>query len=132
MKVISNRAKLIELIGDIDDVLNCVCSLECVDCKYEKSNKCATEILVDHILTNSDIIPPCSVGDIVYTNYDHLLHKEVDKLFVCKVVFIGLCKDGNYINVIDNYEHLHSMSFETFNKTMSYNREEVEKRIKLK
>ncbi len=86
----------------------------------------------DHLLENGIIVPPCKVGQTVYTSFNHLLNKETNEISECKVAFIGFCKDGNYINLVDNYEHLHSMDFETFRKTVFFTKEEIEEILKEK
>ena len=84
----------------------------------------------DYLIENGTICPPCKVGDTVYTSYDHLSHKQTNEMLECKVVFIGFGEDGNYINIMDNYGHLHSVNFEIFDKTVFLNREEAAKELR--
>ena len=86
-------------------------------------------IYADYLIANGVICLPCKVGDKVYTSYDHLLHKETSEILECKVAFIGFIEDGNYINLVDNYGHLHSMSFDIFDNTVFLTREEAEKAL---
>lgn len=88
-----------------------------------------TEFLADHLIANGAIVPPCKVGDTVYTSYDHLSYKQTNEMLECKVVFIGFGEGYSYINLVDNYGHLHSMSFEIFDKTVFLTREEAEKAL---
>ena len=98
--------------------------------KYLNLLKFESSILADYLIANGVICLPCKVGDKVYTSYDHLLHKETSEILECKVAFIGFIEDGNYINLVDNYGHLHSMSFDIFDNTVFLTREEAERRWK--
>ena len=98
--------------------------------KYLNLLKFESSILADYLLANGIIVPPCKVGDTVYTSYDHLSHKQTNEMLKCKVVFIGFGEDGNHINIVDNYGHLHSMNFEIFDKTVFLNREEAAKELR--
>ena len=120
----TDRDRLIELL------LKCDKENDVLSCFHERPRKKqSAEIIADYLIANGVIVPPCKVGDMVYTSYDHLSHRETNEIFECKVVFIGLCEDGNYINLKDNYGHLHSMDFETFGKTVFLTREEAEKAL---
>ena len=105
------------------------CEQENRTCEFKDCKTCNAECIVSTLLDNGIILPLYKVGDTVYTYYDHLFHKETNEILECKVVFIGLGKDGNYINIVDNYGHLHSMSFEIFDKTVFLNQEEAEKEL---
>lgn len=112
----SDRDRLIELLDKVRGI-------------YFFAGDDNLNLLADHLLASGAILLPCKVGDTVYTNYNHLLKKNTDEIFECKVVFIGFYENGNYINLVDNYEHLHSMDFETFSKTVFLTKEEAEKAL---
>lgn len=111
----TDREKLIELLG---------WKYNCVD-----RNRCLNE-QADYLIANGVIVSPCKVGDTVYTSYDHLSHKQTNEILECKVVFIGFGEGYSYINLEDNYGHLHSMSFGIFDKTVSLTREGVEAKLR--
>ena len=114
----NNKNKLIEILQDTLHEWECDVSI-----------KTLTEI-TEHLIANGVIVPPCNVGDIVFTSYDHIFGMQTNEILTCRVVFIGFGENGNYINIVDNYGHMHSMSFEEFDKTVFFTRKEAEKALK--
>lgn len=126
----TDRDKLRELIRKRRKFCN---NKNCGSCGYAKFGgypDCQDKMLAHNLIENGAIVPPCKVGDTVYTRYDHLSHKQTNEMLECKVVFIGFGEDGNHINIVDNYGHLHSMNFEIFDKTVFLNREEAAKELR--
>lgn len=120
----TDRDRLIELLKKD----NCPSPYLCDEkCKYANLKRCYEARTADYLLANGVIVPPCKVGDIVFTSYDHIFSMQTNEIFTCRVVFIGFGENGNYINIVDNYGHMHSMSFEEFDKTVFFTRKEAEK-----
>ena len=61
----TDRERLIEL------KINFVENFDCGDCKpsNNKCRKCLSEKEADYFLEHGVIVPPCKLGDIVYTTY---------------------------------------------------------------
>ena len=60
----TEREKLIELLNK----QSCPSPLLCdKNCKYAHLQTCYPERVADHLLANGIIVPPCKVGDMVYT-----------------------------------------------------------------
>ena len=117
----TNRNRLIELINHN----------QCYGSPVENGVKSVSnEALAENFIANGIIVPPCKVGDIVFTSYDHIFGMQTNEILTCRVVFIGFGENGNYINIVDNYGHMHSMSFEEFDKTVFFTRKEAEKALK--
>lgn len=118
MKSMNNKDKLIEILQDTLHEWECDVSI-----------KTLTEI-TEHLIANGIIVPPCKVGDIVFTSYDHIFGMQTNEILTCRVVFIGFGENDNYINIVDNYGHMHSMSFEEFDKTVFFTRKEAAKELR--
>ena len=117
----TNRNRLIELINHN----------QCYGSPVENGVKSVSnEALAENLIANGVIVPPCNVGDIVFTSYDHIFGMQTNEILTCRVVFIGFGENGNYINIVDNYGHMHSMSFEEVDKTVFFTRKEAEKALK--
>lgn len=73
-------------------------------------------------------IPPCGVGDTVWTNTCILgCARKKKKPYQCKVIFVGLCDDGEgYINVAFKDDRTYQFSFADIGKTVFFTRAEAE------
>ena len=61
----TDRDRLIEILHKAEDI--CDSTLDCDTCKYVLTGSCKTVLIADYLLANGCIVPPCKVGDIVYT-----------------------------------------------------------------
>lgn len=59
------RERLIELMNQAET--RCANTERCVDCEYNGVDGCMAYNIVDHLLAEGVIVPPCKVGDTVYS-----------------------------------------------------------------
>ena len=112
----TDRDRLIEIILKSD--------ILCDSCG-EYSNSYCAEAIADYLLANGVIVPPCKVGDTVYT-YGAKQIKEWEITFVGKnsrneykfIAVVGKCED---LLTFWNYE---------IGKTVFLTKEEAEKALK--
>ena len=100
---------------------------------------CAANIrsLAVHLLANGVIVPPCKVGDTVYTNIamQGWYFRNKDKPYSGKVVFIGLNDSKKmgygFINVLYNGRNgcVYQFNFSDIGKTVFLSKEEAEKAL---
>lgn len=96
-----------------------------------------SESIADYLLTNGVIVPPCKVGDMVYTNIamEGWYLRNKDKPYSAQVVFIGLNDSkemGNgFINVLYNGRNggVYQFNFSDIGKTVFLIKEEAEKAL---
>lgn len=115
----TERERLIELLmqGDIAAAKQGV--FNCCMCKRE------AEILADHLLENSVIVPPVQVGATVYCtdSYRHLIKPlEIFGFDCTKRICKYYCSDGDYTPAWFNPAEI--------GKTVFLTREEAEKALK--
>lgn len=72
----TDRDRLIELIGNIDDIINSECTLDCEGCNYEKAERCATEILADYLLANGVIVAPMPMAEWLRKELTQYVHER--------------------------------------------------------
>lgn len=118
------RDRLIDLVSKAREK----CGLtNCLDCKYQgnetRTTRCYSYLIVDCLLENGVIVPPCKVGDTVY--YLGGIHRRLIKS--ATVVEIILNSDGVrdlFVNSEDG------VSFENSLDTFFLTKEEAEKALK--
>ena len=83
----------------------------------------------EQLIANGVIVPPCKVGDTVYT----ITRNKVKK---CEVVFVGISADEkcSHFNFVENYADgtlykSYSMFFDVIGKSVFLSREEAEKAL---
>lgn len=128
----TDRDRLIELFETIekDPAITCPhykTDKTCDTCKYTINNAMCNHLerKVDYLLANGVIVPPCKVGDKVYT-YGAKRIKEWEITFVGKnsrneykfIAVVGKCED---LLTFWNYE---------IGKTVFLTKEEAEKKLK--
>lgn len=133
----TDRDKLIELIVNADtyDSYECkLCTKKDASCTH-----CNAEKLTDYLLANGVIVPPCKVGDVVYSSgYDWQKAKDVIVPYQITNITITQNKkcvwtkkyramrilNGKTIDCQLNFE------FDTIGKTIFLTREEAEEELK--
>lgn len=66
----TNRNRLIELINHN----------QCYGSPVENGVKSVSnEALAENLIANGVIVPPCNVGDIVFTSYDHIFGMQTNE-----------------------------------------------------
>lgn len=116
----TQREKLIELITKCDK------ENEVLDCFESRPKKAqAAEIIADHLLHNGVIVPPCKVGDTVYTYGARRVKKW-------KITFYGINLRGEHkmIVVDDGYKNMLEFWNYDIGKNLFLTREEAEKALK--
>ena len=109
----TEREKLRELIYAWECEEN---KVSIADCDTDKS----FERLIDKLLANGVIVPPCKVGDTIYLP---LIHANCVASFV--IVHIGIWEEERVVyDDIDN-----EWDFDSFGKTVFLTREEAEKAL---
>lgn len=140
----TEREKLIELIKTGGKLITERTRTEIKSCLEKKHNYnfredntvSIQEALADFLLAHGVIVPPCKVGDTVYTNFavsgDYLRKK--DRPYECKVVFIGINTSdkfgGGFINVEYKNSRMMQFNFNTIGKTVFLTREEAEQALR--
>ena len=113
------RDRLIELINK-------------AKCEYANdiTDHTETDYIVEALLNEGAILPPCKVGDKVYKI-------SRNKVKECEVVFIGLSADEkcSHFNFVENYADgtfykSYSMVFDVIGKTVFLTKEEAEAKLK--
>ena len=118
------RDRLIELIGNIGDVINSECTLDCEGCKYEEADRCVTEILVDRLIANGAILPPCKVGDVVYLP----IKTDWGTIEIYEIVEVGQDRNGIYFRVYD--EEQEKIYLEELGKTVFLTEQEAREALR--
>ena len=110
----TNRDRLIELIGNLP-----------FSSEYEKYNSSEwVERFADHLLANGVIVPPCKVGDKVYT-YGARRVKE------WKITFVGKNSRGEHKIIAADDEFKNMLEFWDYDigKTVFLTKEEAEQAL---
>ena len=118
----TDRDRLIEL------KIQFVESFDCGDCIPEESKckKCLTEKETDYLLANGVIVPPCKVGDIVYTIFEG----DIEAL---KITYAKTEESAEFIyRYYDAKNKFLDMPFSdrSIGKTVFLTKEEAEKHLK--
>ena len=129
----NEREKLIELL------LKCDKNNEVLDCFNERPKKiqCA-EIIADYLLASGMIVPPCKVGDAVYSYFHRWI--EEDGIFPYQITNITITqnKKGEWtkkyraMRLIEGktIDWQLNFSFDDLGKTVFLTREDAEKALK--
>ena len=77
------------------------------------------------------IVPPCKVGDTVYTNtsMQGWYMRKKDRPYKAKIVFIGVNGVDNFMNVVFENDNMLQFNFSQIGKTVFLTREEAEKAL---
>ena len=126
------RDRLIELI------LKCEKENDVLSCYHERPKKIqAAEIIADSLLANGVIVPPCKVGDTVYTNtaMQGWYYREKDRPYKARIVFVGVNDSEEmgygFINVMfDKDQNMLQFRISDIGKTVFLTREEAEQAVK--
>lgn len=93
--------------------------------------------LANYLLANGVIVPPCKVGDTVYTNLAMRgwYYRDKDRPYSAKVVFIGLNNfeemGGGLFNVAYEKDgNMLQFRFSDIGKTVFLTKEEAEQKLK--
>ena len=98
--------------------------------------------IVDHLLDNGIVVPPCKVGQTVYAikgcfYLPHATRIKSDAIITCEVIAIKETKKGKFLLVKPLIEEAFSMrsangwfNFSTIGKTVFLTREEAEAKLK--
>ena len=118
---------------------------ECV--RIERLHSCQIAQIADHLLENGVIVPPCKVGDVVYSPRENgileqnVISIEIEKdphvrvYFTCDYLCDGCPHEQTYQNQAGDGgcygEYGESLfAFEDFGKTVFLTREEAERTLK--
>lgn len=119
------RDRLVDLVSKAREKCG---SMNCLDCKYQdretQTTRCYSYLIVDCLLENGVIVPPCKVGDTVY--YISGIHRSLIKS--ATVVEI-IANSTGVINLFVNSEN--GLSFEDSLDTFFFTREEAEQALKV-
>lgn len=121
------RNRLIELINRAKQLYKEDMAFDTIDGAKMPTE---TDYIIDYLLANSVICPPCKVGDKVYK----ITRNKVKE---CEVVFVGISADKrcSYFNFVENYADgtfykSYSMVFDVIGKSIFRTKEEAEKALK--
>ena len=141
------RDRLVELISKAR--AECA-STSCFQCEYqdkEMPKDCVPRLIADHLLANGVIVPPCKVGDVVYSPRENgileqnVISIEIEKdshvrvYFTCDYLCNGCPHEQTYQSqagdsgCFGEYGES-SFAFEDFGKTVFLTREEAERAMK--
>lgn len=114
------RERLIELLNKKYDHF-------CDQCGVNKDSR-YTESLADYLLANGVIVPPCKVGDTVYSN----VLGEIEGFVVVSMELAYMAKGfvGEFVSNNGTYPML--FKFENIGKTVFLTKEEAERALKPK
>ena len=123
------RDRLIELVKHVPYGVSVGATFEQYFCKK----------VADHLLANGVIVPPCKVGDTVYTNLAMRgwYYRDKDRPYSAKVVFIGLNNSeemgGGLFNVAYEKDgNMLQFRFSDIGKSVFLTKEEAEKALREK
>lgn len=122
----TDRDRLIELLNEAEDI--CDGTFDCDECEYNPSaNNCRCELTVDHLLANGVIVPPCKVGDRVYSI--NIGDEKTLKIWIepngDKITQIKINRGGYHFKCWWGYFHLSDIG-----KTVFLTKEEAEQALK--
>ena len=92
--------------------------------------------VADYLLANGVIVPPCKVGDVLYSNvrYSGYYMRQKDAPYSYKVCFIGINDHkphgGGFVNVVHENGSMLQFEFSQIGKTVFLTKEEAEKALK--
>ena len=116
------RDRLIEIIADELGDINC-------------AKLWATDI-ADRLLANGVIVPPCKVGQEVYTNVamQGWYFRDSVRPYLAKIVFIGINNSeemgGGFFNIAyENKGYMMQFKFSDIGKTVFLTKEQAEKAL---
>lgn len=86
----------------------------------------------DYLLANGVVVPPCKVGDMVYTNISMQgwYMRKKDRPYKAEIVFIGINKVDNFMNVKFENGNMLQFNFSQIGKTVFLSEEEAERELK--
>ena len=116
----TDRDRLIELISKSD--------ILCDDCG-EYGNSYCTEALADYLLANGVIVPPCKVGDTVYSiqGFDG----KPEQCEPYEVTDITIYENNLVVvHITDNLLFTRNMYVDDFGETVFLTKEEAERELK--
>ena len=104
----------------------------CKGCKYESEKSCEDSYRADYLLANGVIVPPCKVGQKLYTVYTRGINdKFIQESTVSKIVLDDW--DGLRIikKVVDERGccFFYDVDQEKLNKTTFFSKEEAERHL---
>lgn len=123
MRTMTDRERLIGLIINADTYDSYECKLCAKD--DDACECCFAEKLADHLLANGVIVPPCNVGDTVYS-YGARQVRE------WKITFVGKNSRNEYkfIAVVGKFEDLLVFWHYEIGKTVFLTKDEAEQALK--
>lgn len=107
------KDRLIELIYDAKFRENGITPTECL-------KKGEIEVIADYLLENGVIVPPCKVGDTVFSFDD--FYKRITEYQITGIETVVSCKSLK--------GGLHAFSISSFGKTLFHVRESAEQALK--
>lgn len=102
----------------------------------ERSGLVCIDDEVDYLLANGVIVPPCKVGDFVYSSvrYSGYYMRKKDAPYSYKVCFIGINDyeghGGGFVNVVHENGSMLQFEFSQFGKTVFLTKEEAEEKLR--
>lgn len=113
----TERERLIELLRRSE--------ILCDDCGPYGNTYC-TEAIADHLLANGVILPPCKVGDTVYS-----IEKGIDhQIFIGEVYETTKRREGFWFRYTRRGYFTGASSFDDIGKTVFLTKEDAEKALK--
>ena len=109
--------------------------IELMDIIIQPGEKTLGDI-ADHLLANGVIVPPCKVGDVVYSNvrYSGYYMRQKDAPYSYKVCFIGINDyeghGGGFVNVVHENGSMLQFEFSQIGKTVFLTKEDAEQALK--
>lgn len=90
------------------------------------------ENIADELLANGVIVPPCKVGDTVYTNISvqGWYMRKKNRPYKAKIVFIGVNNVDNFMNVVFDNDNMLQFNFSQIGKTVFLTKEEAVQKLK--
>jgi hypothetical protein len=120
------RDRLVELLG------NRCCSkqIPCEICEYQNFGDCHKYALAEHLIANGVIVPPCNIGDVVYS-----IRTDTKVIYSCSVCEFIINKHFENIHkeckvyIIEDGRFTY-FDFSSFGKTVFFTKEEAEQKLK--
>lgn len=128
------RDKLIELIKQKSCYYS-ECNNMCDKCKAVPLDADDIEILADHLIENSVIVPPCKAGDVVYVTVYNIKTStfNIHRGYISNISFT---ETGNRVTIShEGYDDEPLFNkfygrFEDFGKVIFFTREEAEAKLR--
>ena len=92
----TDRDRLIELIRQAEECppeydgeeRDTASIYHCEGCQYQEATDCVAERVADYLLANGVIVPPCDIGQTVYTRYGYSFKiQRIEVLEDKKIIF---------------------------------------------